>query len=134
MPNITDSQTILELERRDIFSAMGLPNSIVTDNGATWTSAEFTTFMYTNGKLHITVSPYHASSNGLAKRAVQTFKPALVKIQQGSVKEKLYRFLTKYRSTPYSMTGPCPSELIIGRKIKTHLDLLHPNVQGNVLN
>ena len=32
------------------------------------------------------------------------------------------------------MTGHCLFELLIGRKIKTHLGLLRPNVQGNALN
>ena len=55
MPNINASQTILEM--CDIFSVMGLPNFIVTDNGPTWTSAEFTKFMYAIGIRHITISP-----------------------------------------------------------------------------
>ena len=130
MTKITASDTILEL--RDVFATMGLPNTLVSDNGPTFTSAEFATFLAGNGVEHITVSPYCPSSNGLAERAVQTFKQAMVKISHGSVREKVYRFLTKYRNTPHSTTGVTPAELVFGRKTRTHLDLLHPCLQKHV--
>ena len=130
MNKITASHTIMEL--RDVFATMGLPKTIVSDNGPTFTSAEFANFMVANGVKHITVSPFHPSSNGLAERAVQTFKQAMVKIRPGDVREKCYRFLTRYRNTPHTTTGLCPSELMLGRKVRTHLDLLHPNLQSHV--
>ena len=68
MSKITASHTILEL--RDIFATLGLPDTIVTDNGPTFTSSEFRLFLSHNGIKYITVSPYHPSSNGLA-----VFKP-----------------------------------------------------------
>ena len=106
MSKITTTHTILEL--CDIFATLGLPDTIVTDNGPTFTSSEFTLFMSHNGIKHITVSPYHASSNSLAERSVQTFKRATVKISGGSVRE-VCKFLTKYRCTPHSTTG-CPQQ------------------------
>lgn len=89
--------------------------------------------MSANGIEHITVSPYHPSSNGLAERAVQIFKQAMVKISHGCLREKVCRFLTKYRATPHSTTGVSPSELILGRKMTTHLDLLHPLIESHVI-
>ena len=130
MTKITASDTILEL--RDVFASMGLPRAIVTDNGPTFTSDEFRNFVSANGVKHITVSPYHPSSNGLAERAVQTFKGAMVKLPKGCLREKVCRFLTKYRSIPHSTTGVSPAELIFGRKIRTHLDLLHPTLHDKV--
>ena len=130
MTKITASDTIMEL--RDVFSSMGLPKTIVTDNGPTWTSLEFRQFMSANGVKHITVSPYQPSSNGLAERMVQSFKQAMIKISKGTLKEKVLRFLTRYRTTPHSTTGKCPSKLIFGHKTRTHLDLLHPSLQDHV--
>ena len=130
MNKITASDTILEL--RDIFSALGLPDMIVTDNGPTFTSSDFRSFMSHNGIKHVTVSPYHPSSNGLAERGVQTFKSAMIKIKTGSIREKVCKFLTRYRCTPHSTTSLTPSELMFGRNIKTHLDLLHPGLHDTV--
>ncbi|GFS03148.1 Pol polyprotein [Elysia marginata] len=77
MNKITASDTILEL--REVFSTLGLPEIIVTDNSPTFTSSDFCSFMSHIGIKHITVSPYHPSSNGLAERSVQTFKKAMIK-------------------------------------------------------
>ena len=130
MNKITTVDTILEL--RDVFSTFGLPDTIVTDNGPSWTSEHFRNFLVYNGVEHILSAPYHPASNGLAERAVQLFKHAMRTNTNGSLRERVYKFLTKYRSTPHSTTGLTPAELMIGRKFKTHLDLLHPALQTKV--
>ena len=130
MNKITANDTILEL--RDVFSTLGLPEVIVTDNGPTWTSELFQKFLAHNGVKHITSAPYSPSTNGLAERAVQIFKQAMIHNKSGLMKERVLAFLTKYRSTPHTTTGVSPSELILGRKMRTHLDLLHPSLQSSV--
>ena len=130
MSKITASHTILDLH--DIFATLGLPDTIVTDNGPTFTSSEFTLFMSHNGIKHITVTPYHPSSNGLAERSVQTFKRAMVKISGVSVRERVCKFLTRYRCTPHSTTGLSPAELMFDRNIRTHTDLTHPYLHEHV--
>ena len=64
---------------RQIFATHGLPNALVSDNGAAFTSKEFADFLIRNGICHITSSPHHPSTNGLAERAIQTFKQAMRK-------------------------------------------------------
>ena len=97
------------------------------------TSDEFKTFLKHNGIKHIPVSPYHPAFNGLAERNVQTFKKGMIKNDKGTIKERLCRFLTKYRSVPHSTTGLSPSELLLGRQMRTHIDLLHPSLMSKVL-
>ena len=131
MTTITASDTIIEL--KEIFSTHGLPDQIVSDNGPTFTSLEFKTFCSANGIEHITTSPYHPAGNGLAERAVGIFKTAMIKLGSiCSLRERVNRFLARYRSTPHVTTGVAPCELLCGRKIKTHLDLVHPTVQSSV--
>ena len=130
MNKITGADTILQL--RHVFATHGLPDIIVTDNGPSFCSKEFSTFLTYNGVQHIRSSPFHPASNGFAERCVQTFKSSLKTMSSGSVEEKVLRFLTKYRSTPQSTTGMTPAELLFNRKIKTRLDLVHPFVNGRV--
>ena len=130
MNKITAQDTIIEL--RDVFATMGLPKIVVSDNGPTFTSEVFSTFLSDNGVKHVTVSPYSPASNGLAERGVQTFKSSIIKINKGCLREKVCRFLTRYRTNINSTTGVTPSELLFNRKIRTHLDLLHPSLQNHV--
>ena len=75
VPSATTSVTITTI--RQTFAVLGLPITIVSDNGSCFTSDEFEQFCKANGIKHVTCSPYHPSSNGLAERAVQTVKAGL---------------------------------------------------------
>ena len=72
MTKIIAEETIAKV--RQLISTHGLPEIIVTDNGATFTSAEFRSYLDINGVTLIHTAPYHPASNGLAERAVQIFK------------------------------------------------------------
>ena len=107
------------------FSSLGLPQILVTDNGPAFSSQEFATFIKANGMKHVTSIPYHPASNGLAEKPIQTFKATMKKLTKGSLK----------RITPQSTTGQSPSDLLFGRRLRSHLDLLHPNLNARfVLN
>ena len=119
----TAAVTIQKLQQT--FATFGLPNTLVSDNGPAFTSLEFREFMKQNGITHLKTAPYHLASNGLAKRSVQTFKAAMKKMQGGgSVEFKVSQFLFKYRVIPHCTTGVSPAQLIFGRPLRTHLDLL----------
>ena len=128
MSSSTANATIEKL--RVTFATLGLPETVVTDNGSAFTSAEFQEFMHQNGVKHIRTAPYHPASNGLAERAVQTFKSAVKRMTSGTVETKVSRFLFKYRITPHSTTGISPAELIMGRPLRSHLALLQPDLGG----
>lgn len=50
----------------------------------------------------------------------------------GPLEVKMARFLFKYRVTPQATTGIAPAELLMGRRLRTHLDLLYPTVKERV--
>lgn len=114
------------------FSSQGLPEMIVSDNGSCFVSAEFKEFMSKNGIEHITSAPYHASSNGCTEGAVQTFKFMMKKAGEGSITTKVSRVLFSYRITPQSTTGLSPAEMLQGRRLRSTLDLVHPDLRTKV--
>ena len=122
----TSSVTIDKM--RSTFASHGLPEIVVSDNGSNFVSSEFKSFLQKNYIKHITSAPYRPSTNGLVERAVQTLKQGMKKQDDGSVDTKLARFLLSFRITPQSTTGESPAQLRWGRSLKSHLDLLRPDV------
>ena len=53
-------------------------------------------------------------------------------MKDGILNNKLSRLLFTYRITPHSTTGISPSELLMGRKLKSRFDLLKPNIAVRV--
>lgn len=133
-PEVFATSTITTTYTIDIltslFSRFGNPETIVSDNGTQFTSAAFQQFCKERGIQHTRTAPYHPQSNGQAERFVDTFKRALKKLEGGDTSTKqLDSFLSTYRATPNrsALDGKCPSELFIGRRIRTTLDLLLPS-------
>ena len=54
------------------------------------------------------------------------------RIKEGSLNTRLSRFLFKYRLTPHSSTGVSPAELMFGRKLRSQLDLVKPDIGKKV--
>lgn len=60
-------------------------------------------------------------------------KPSgLKKITEGSLESCLAHFLLNYWTMPHSTTRVSPSELMFGRRLRTHLDLLKPDLSRTV--
>lgn len=104
----------------------------MSDNGTQFTAAEFKEFCQLNGIRHVQTAPYHPSSNGLAERAVQVVKQGIRKQSTGSIHDKIARTLFQYRITPHSTTGTTPAEMLMGRRLRSRLDLLKPNLEQKV--
>ena len=123
----TTATTIDKLQTS--FAALGLPEVVISDNGPAFCSDEFRSFMKQNGIQHVKTPPYHPASNGLAERYVQVFKDGMRKSTGGSIESRIAKFLSRYRTTPQSTTGTTPAELMFGRKLRTRLDLLKPDLE-----
>ncbi|XP_015266210.1 PREDICTED: uncharacterized protein K02A2.6-like, partial [Gekko japonicus] len=72
----TSSQAAIRAMWR-IFSGQGIPDTLVTDNGTAFTSAEFQAFTRYYGIRHVRSAPFHPATNGQAERMVRTTKDAL---------------------------------------------------------
>ena len=85
---------------RFIFATFGLPQQIVSDNSAQFTSIEFNSFVTSNFIRHIRSAPFHPATNGLAERFVQSFKAAMksAKASKNTVDKHLASFLIAYRN------------------------------------
>ena len=118
---------------QSIHATFGIPETLVTDNGTNFTSAEFEKFLKSNGTCHTQTALYHPALNGLAEHAVQTFKSSMKKLTSGTLETRGARFLFKYQITPQTTTGVAPSELLFGLHLHCHLDLLHPNTEAKVV-
>ena len=101
----------------------------MADNGPQFVAGEMKDFLTANGVRLCWSSPYHPASNGEAERAVRTFKEAMriMKNEPGTQTEKLARFLLSYRTTPHTATGCPPAEILMGRRLRTRLELLRPD-------
>ena len=126
----TAEKTIIAM--RSVFSRLGMCEQIVSDNGPPFPSKELQDYLQSNGIKAIFSAPYHPASNGAAERFVKTLKRGLKKSAGKSKLHKLHEFLLTYRSTPHSVTGQTPSELLLGRRIRTRLDLVRPDRRARI--
>ena len=102
MKSTTSSKVVKGL--RTVFAEYGLVDTLVSDNAPNLVSEEKNSFLKSNGVKHMTSSPYHPKTNGLAERFVQSFKQAMkaAKPDSGTVQSKLSKLLKMYRNSVHS--------------------------------
>lgn len=103
-----------------IFSRHGIPEVIRSDNGPQYASQEFLEFSNSYGFHLLTSSPRYPQSNGQAERTVQTVKQMLKK-QLEERSGDPYMALLNYRATPLPWCNLSPTELLMGRRVRTLL-------------
>ena len=118
MKSTTSENTILQL--KSVFSRYGIPQQLISDNGPQFSSGVFTSFAEDYGFSHMTSSPRYPQSNGEAERAVKTVKLLLTKAKLST--SDPYLAMLNYNSTPL-VSGLSPSEMMMGRKLRTTLPL-----------
>ena len=107
----TEAKVIVaELEK--LFCMIGVPNTIVSDNGPQFIADCFKKFVTKWDIDHVTSSPKYPQSNGEAERAVQTVKILMRK------NLNLQAALCAYRDTPLA-NGYSPSQLLFNRPMNS---------------
>ena len=100
------------------FSRLGIPETVVSDNGPQYSSQEFSEFANKWDFKHVTSSPHYPQSNGLAEKTVQTVKNMFNKCKKDG--KDPYVALLEYRTTPLDI-GYTPSQLLMCRKLRSVL-------------
>ena len=98
-----------------VFSRHGIPHTLRSDNRPQFDSAEFQGFCSGYNFTHTTSIPNYSKSNGFIERGVKTVKKLLQK------SDDPYLALLNYRAIPLHWCGWSPTELLMGRKVRTTL-------------
>jgi len=127
MSTITASATIQAL--RFLFATHSLPEELVLDNDSQFVAQEMKDFLKSN-EIRLTTLPQMVKPNC----AVRTFKESMktMKGEPGPLSEKLAPYLLGYRTSLHTATGCTRAELLMGQRIRTRLDLLHPNLSARI--
>ena len=107
---------------KTIFGRFGNPSVLVSDNGPSFKSDEFSQFLKSRDILHHPVPVYNPERNGKVeafnrylKYGIQTFEAAHTKFDEG-IEELLF----SYRATPLTPTGDSPAKKLLGHDIRTN--------------
>nr|XP_034957626.1 uncharacterized protein K02A2.6-like [Zootoca vivipara] len=123
----TTSKAIIRV-LRGLFATHGCPDVLVSDNGPQFTSGTFERYLLGLGIRHALTAPFHPASNGQAERMVRSAKEALACLNQGDCHERVTQYLLVQHITPHAATGRSPAELLMGRRLRSLLDRLHPDI------
>ena len=121
------SSTIIK-HLKEVFARQGMPKLLVSDNGRQFISEEMRKFLQNCGVKHHCVALYSPQSNGLIERFNKVLKEKLFerKLQNKSLHQTIQDLLFDYRSTPHSVTGLSPFELLNSRRMRTKLSQWYP--------
>lgn len=118
----TSADTIMPLLDQT-FAIFGYPETIKTDNGPPFQSAQWKNFLTDRGIKHRRITPLWPQANAQA----ESFNKPLMKAIRAAIvggqpwRSALVEFLRVYRTTPHSTTSFSPFRLLFGRHPRTKL-------------
>ncbi|XP_021353566.1 uncharacterized protein K02A2.6-like [Mizuhopecten yessoensis] len=106
-----------------MFLTHGFPISITTDNGPQFVSELFKDYLAERGIEHRRVTPLWPQANGEVERQNRSLLKSvrIAQLERKDWKTELDSFLLMYRTTPHSVTGVSPAELLFKRKLRTRI-------------
>ena len=113
LTSTTASSIITHL--RGIFARHGVPETLRADNGPQYAAESMEKFAQSYGFQLVTSSPHYPQSNGFIERMVRTVKGPL------SQSSDPYLALLSYWTTPLPWCKKSPSELLMGRSLRSTL-------------
>lgn len=128
--NGTNAKKVKE-KLNTIFSFIGLPKEVVTDNGPPFDSHEFKKYLEMHGIEYKKSPPYHPQSNGSGEANVKipknVFKKFLLEnsLDKLSIQEKIDKFLINHRNLPNIESGQSANDIIFNYKPRVLMDLIN---------
>ena len=115
-----DAETVAE-ELMKMFSRVGIPREILTDQGSNFQSQLLKELYRLLHVEPLRTSPYHPQTDGLVERFNQTLKRMLKKTaaEDGKDWDRLIPYLLfAFREVPQESMGFSPFELLYGRDVR----------------
>ena len=111
----------------NMFSRNGFPEKLTSDNGAQFTSKQFTQWLREQGIAHSKSTPYHPQGNGMVERLHRTLGSIVAKTteKKGNWARVVPLALYFLRCTPSRATGVSPFMITHGWEPKTPLRVLY---------
>ncbi|XP_055613061.1 uncharacterized protein K02A2.6-like [Uranotaenia lowii] len=105
---------------KQVFTRMGLPTVLTTDNAKNFSSQELKDYCVDFGIKLSHTTPYWPSANGEVERQNRSLLKVLkISQQKGTnLEEALQEYLYMYSVTPHSVTGVAPATLVFGRRFR----------------
>lgn len=124
MTKITAKETVERLDR--IFCRLGYPRTITLDNAKQFVGIELDEYSKLKGITLRHSTPYWPQENGLVERQNRSL---LKRLQISHALGRDWRrdlrdYLLMYYTTPHSITGKTPTELMHGRTIRSKIPAL----------
>ena len=110
-----------------IFSRIGFPSTLVSDNGPQFTAESFKQFFKEKGITHVKASQYHPQGNGVIERMHRTLNSVIAKSvdAKGNWAQVVPMALYFLHCTPNRSAGLSPFLLKHGWEPTTPLQLLY---------
>ena len=106
-----------------IFSMVGCPVTLKSDNGAPMKSEAFRNFSNYLGFEHRKITPLWPKANSECERFNKTICKAIraTYVENKDWKQEMFNFLRNYTATKHATPNKAPAEILFSRNIKTRL-------------
>jgi len=121
----------------DMFSRIGVPEEVLTDCGAQFTSDLMAEISRLLSLKQLRTTPYHPMCNGLVEKFNGTLKQMLRRMCAERPKDwdrYLNAILFAYREVPHESLGFSPFEMLYGRTVRGPMRILRELWSGEVAN
>jgi hypothetical protein len=118
------AEVVCEVLETHYFNVYGIPKSLVTDNAKVFKSKRFYDFCFQWGVCRIHTTPYYPQGS-LAEMVMRNLKAALKIFHhqtQDRWDEDLHLLTFAFNSACHESTRMSPSQLFLGRELKTPLE------------